>query len=42
VLIRETGPPGWLRVSIGTPAETATFLAELTSVLADSPAVELP
>ncbi len=25
VLIRETGPPGWLRVSIGTAAEMAAF-----------------
>ncbi len=25
VLIRETGPDGWLRVSIGTPAEMAAF-----------------
>jgi histidinol-phosphate aminotransferase len=33
VLIRETGPPEWLRVSIGTAAETATFLSELTGVL---------
>ncbi|HEY1319435.1 MAG TPA: hypothetical protein VGF32_04280, partial [Streptosporangiaceae bacterium] len=33
VLIRETGPPGWLRVSIGTPAEMAAFRAALTAVL---------
>jgi histidinol-phosphate aminotransferase len=33
VLIRETGPPGWLRVSIGTEDETATFLAEITRIL---------
>src|SRR5215472_426032 len=25
VLVREVGPPGWLRVSIGTPAEMAAF-----------------
>ncbi len=25
VLVRETGPDGWLRVSIGTPTEMATF-----------------
>ncbi len=25
VLIRELGPPAWLRVSIGTPAEMARF-----------------
>ena len=29
VLIRETGPDGWLRVSIGTPAEMAAFRAAL-------------
>lgn len=29
VLIRETGPSGWLRVSIGTPAENALFRAAL-------------
>jgi histidinol-phosphate aminotransferase len=34
VLVRETGPPGWLRVTIGTPAEMAAFRAALTSVLA--------
>lgn len=33
VLIRETGPAGWLRVSIGTPAEMAAFRAALTEVL---------
>ncbi|GAB2502769.1 histidinol-phosphate transaminase [Promicromonospora xylanilytica] len=33
VLIRETGPEGWLRVSIGTPAEMAAFRAALTEVL---------
>ncbi len=33
VLVRETGPPRWLRVSIGTAAENATFLTELRSVL---------
>lgn len=32
VLIRETGPDGWLRVSIGTPDEMADFRAALTSV----------
>ena len=35
VLIRETGPPQWLRVSIGTPAEMATFLAGMKRVLDD-------
>lgn len=29
VLIREVGPPGWLRVSIGTPAENRAFLDAL-------------
>jgi len=33
VLVRETGPPGWLRVSIGTPAEMAAFRGALTGVL---------
>jgi histidinol-phosphate aminotransferase len=33
VLIREVGPDGWLRVSIGTPAEMAAFEAALTDVL---------
>lgn len=33
VLIRETGPPGWLRVSIGTPSEMAAFKAAFTEVL---------
>jgi len=32
VLIRETGPSGWLRVSVGTPAETATFLSEMKQI----------
>jgi histidinol-phosphate aminotransferase len=34
VLIRETGPDGWLRVSIGTPEEMAAFRAALEEVLA--------
>jgi len=33
VLIRETGPAGWLRVTVGTPAEMAAFRAALTEVL---------
>lgn len=33
VLIRETGPPGWLRVSIGTPAEMVAFKDALTAVV---------
>lgn len=32
VLIRETGPDGWLRVSIGTPAEMESFYAALLKV----------
>ncbi|WP_435769397.1 histidinol-phosphate transaminase [Nocardioides sp. SYSU DS0651] len=32
VLIRETGPEGWLRVSVGTPEEMAAFRAALTEV----------
>ncbi|MCL2542065.1 MAG: histidinol-phosphate transaminase [Nocardioidaceae bacterium] len=32
VLIRETGPEGWLRVSVGTPDEMAAFKAALTEV----------
>ncbi len=33
VLIRETGPSGWLRVSIGTPAEMGHFRRALTDVM---------
>jgi histidinol-phosphate aminotransferase len=33
VLIRETGPDGWLRVSIGTPEEMAAFHSALKEVL---------
>ena len=29
VLIRETGPDGWLRVSIGTPEEMSAFRSAL-------------
>jgi histidinol-phosphate aminotransferase len=36
VLIREMGPPQWLRVSIGTPAEMAAFLSEIKRVLSGS------
>jgi histidinol-phosphate aminotransferase len=32
VLIRETGPPGWLRVSVGTPVEMAAFRDALVQV----------
>jgi histidinol-phosphate aminotransferase len=33
VLIRQVGPPGWLRVSIGTAEEMAAFRAALTEVV---------
>jgi len=33
VLIRETGPPGWLRVTVGTPEENARFVTALDEVL---------
>ena len=33
VLIRETGPPGWLRVSIGRPEEMNEFLDALREVV---------
>jgi histidinol-phosphate aminotransferase len=33
VLIRETGPDGWLRVSVGTPAEMAAFREALVDVM---------
>lgn len=32
VLIRETGPDGWLRVSVGTPEEMAAFRSALLEV----------
>ncbi len=34
VLIRETGPEGWLRVSVGTPAENTIFKQALREVTA--------
>jgi histidinol-phosphate aminotransferase len=33
VLVRATGPAGWLRVSAGTPEEMAAFRAALTASL---------
>ena len=36
VLIRVTGPEGWLRVSVGTPDEMATFRHALTEVLEET------
>jgi len=35
VLIRETGPDGWLRVSVGTPEENAAFRAAFTEVVGE-------
>lgn len=35
VLVRETGPAGYLRVSAGTPAEMAAFREALSAVLPD-------
>ena len=32
VLVREVGPPGWLRVSVGTPGETQAFKDALVEV----------
>ncbi|ACZ30338.1 histidinol-phosphate aminotransferase [Xylanimonas cellulosilytica DSM 15894] len=40
VLIREVGPPGWLRVSVGTPVETARFKDALSDVLLALPAAQ--
>jgi len=37
VLIREVGPPGWLRVTVGTPGEMAEFRRALAGVLASVP-----
>jgi histidinol-phosphate aminotransferase len=37
VLIRETGPDGWLRVSVGTPGEMAAFREALTTVTKEIP-----
>jgi histidinol-phosphate aminotransferase len=34
VLVREVGPPRWLRVTVGTPEEMAAFRAALEGVLA--------
>jgi histidinol-phosphate aminotransferase len=35
VLIREVGPPEWLRVSVGTPEEMAAFRTALTETLGE-------
>ena len=37
VLIREVGPDGWLRVSIGTAEEMTAFKNALTDVLREGP-----
>ncbi len=37
VLIRETGPDGWLRVSVGTPEEMAAFRQALLDSIRDLP-----
>jgi histidinol-phosphate aminotransferase len=33
VLVRETGPDGWLRVSVGTPGEMQAFRQALLEVI---------
>ncbi|MFI5068851.1 MAG: aminotransferase class I/II-fold pyridoxal phosphate-dependent enzyme, partial [Streptosporangiales bacterium] len=33
VLIRETGPPGWLRITVGWPEEMAAFRTALDEVV---------
>jgi histidinol-phosphate aminotransferase len=35
VLVRETGPAGWLRVSVGTPGENQAFKDALTDVIGE-------
>jgi histidinol-phosphate aminotransferase len=37
VLIRETGPAPWLRVSVGTPAEMSAFREALDAVRGEMP-----
>jgi histidinol-phosphate aminotransferase len=32
VIVRQAGPPAWLRVSVGTEAETLAFLRALAQV----------
>jgi len=36
VLVREVGPPGWLRVTVGTPEDMAAFRSALAQALAAS------
>jgi histidinol-phosphate aminotransferase len=33
VLVREVGPPRWLRVTVGTPQEMAAFRSALEEVI---------
>jgi histidinol-phosphate aminotransferase len=40
VLVRETGPEGWLRVSIGTPEENAAFRAALEQTTPEQTTLE--
>jgi len=42
VLVRETGPAGWLRVSIGTEVENAAFRTAMAGVLDTRPDVTQP
>lgn len=42
VLIRETGPEGWLRVSAGTPADMQAFKEALAALLTSQPDKEIP
>ena len=42
VLIRETGPEGWLRVSAGTPTEMRAFKDALTATLRSQSNKEIP
>ena len=36
VLIRQTGPQGWLRVTVGTPEENGMFRTALLQVLGET------
>jgi histidinol-phosphate aminotransferase len=40
VLIREVGPPGWLRVTVGTPQEMAAFRAALLAATGRATALD--
>jgi histidinol-phosphate aminotransferase len=33
ILVRETGPSGWLRVSIGTPSENDRFIRSMRAIV---------